>query len=121
MSGIVVEDGTVVANANSFVIPTDADAYWADRGDTVWANYSGSQKQTAILKAGDYLKNEARFDWRGTRVSYAQLMPWPRSGAAIVHGPTIPNNVIPGLIKYAQIELAYRAALADVQPDLDRG
>lgn len=121
MPGIVLEDGTIVANANSFISTADADAYWADRGDTVWSNYSGSQKQTAVLKAGDYLKNEARFEWRGSRITYAQLMPWPRSGAAILHGPSIPSNVIPVMLKYAQIELAYRAALADLQPDLDRG
>lgn len=121
MAGIVVEDGTVVTNANSFISTADADAYWADRGDSVWSGYSGTQKQTAVLKAGDYLKSEARFEWRGSRISYAQLMPWPRSGAAILHGPSIPSNVVPALIKYAQIELAYRAALGDLQPDLDRG
>ena len=52
----VTEDGTGLAEANSYVSVAEADAYHADRGNAAWIG-EDSAKQSALIKATDYLEN----------------------------------------------------------------
>ncbi len=123
MAGVVVEDGTVVTGANSFVTAAFVLAYLTDRNvGTVWDSADGDVQNAAVLRAADYLKNEQRFDYRGSKLTYLQSMPWPRQGASERRGPVIPSNAVPWRMQHAQAELAGRfLSGTDLQPDLERG
>lgn len=120
---LIVEDGTIVANANTFVNVTDVTAYATLQGNAAWAAAGVTAQEAAIIRAAAYLRNESRFLWRGSRVSPDQRMPWPRQGASEYRGPALPNNYISWRLKDAQCDLALREAASPgvLQPDLARG
>jgi hypothetical protein len=119
MPTVVVEDGTLVAGANSFVTSALVSTYCDNRGYT-WTEDDDAAAR-AVIKAGDYLKNTRRFVFTGALISATQTMPWPRTGGNFYRGPSIGDTVIPQCLKDAQCELAYRALVSALQPDLARG
>ena len=56
---LIVEDGTIVAGANSFVTVAEADAYIANFNDQVWAALLPADKDAHIVKGGLYVCNAA--------------------------------------------------------------
>jgi hypothetical protein len=48
--GIVVEDGTGIADANSYASEDDADNYFEDRANDTWAT-STADKEAALIRA----------------------------------------------------------------------
>jgi len=82
--GIVVEDGTVVAGANSYVTRSQTDSYFKDVNDTVWSTVTGSNKDAAIVNASRYLQQQYRLRWLGSRVDAYQSVDWPRRGVPVV-------------------------------------
>lgn len=117
---VTVEDGSLVAGANSFVTSGDVTTYCGNRGYAFEDDDSDNLKR-AVIKAGDYLRNTARFIYVGALRTATQTMPWPRDDAALYRGPDIASNVVPQCVKDAQCELAYRALVKNLQPDVDRG
>jgi hypothetical protein len=73
---ITVEDGTQVADANSFMSVDDARAYAFDRGVTL--SSQDDKVASQILNAMDYLATY-RAKWKGIRVAETQALAWPRS------------------------------------------
>jgi hypothetical protein len=120
--GVVVEDGTGLANANSFNTVADVITYASDRGLDFANSPTDSDAVAACIKAGDYLRNELRFRYNGTRQTATQRMPYPRNGASEVGGLAVPSNTVPWRLKDAHAELTILAyADEDLQPDLDNG
>lgn len=119
---LVVEDGTGLSNATSLCSVADADAYWAAR-DTAgaWSQAGVPDKELALSRASDYVRNQTRYVWYGTKKTYAQTMPWPRTGASERYGQAIPDTVVPFQVKEAVAFLANTALSADLQPTLERG
>ena len=118
----MVETGNLVADANSFVTRADVATYCDNRGYTWPGAATNADQDRAVVRAGDYLRNETRFQYRGALRSATQTMPWPREGASFHRGPAIPNTVVPQCVKDAQCELAYRTLSGtDLQPDATRG
>lgn len=71
---IVVEDGSIVAGANSYVSRADAIAYAASRGVTLTDDIATDQ---LLIKATDFIdSHEPRF--KGVRVDRDQPLSWPR-------------------------------------------
>jgi hypothetical protein len=122
MATVIVEDGSIVPGANSFVDRDTVKAY-ADARRLTFDIVDTDAADAAVLEAGDYLKNEMRYVYRGARISYAQTMPYPRQGASEYRGPAIPSNVVPWRLCDAQCALAVRAKAApgQLQIDLDHG
>jgi len=60
---LVCEDGTGLANANTYVAQADADSYFADRANAAWAALSSDQKASALIQATQYL--DARYTFIG--------------------------------------------------------
>jgi hypothetical protein len=119
----IVEDGTGVADANSYASVEAADAYFVDRGNATWAALTEPQKQQALIKATDYLDRKYESRWRGTRALESQVLGWPRQYASYFGNwrrPILPNIVPPPLIQ-ACAELAVRAASAELLPDIEAG
>lgn len=94
---IVVEDGTVVAGANSYATEAELTAYADARGITV-----AGQLDEDLLKAMDYLETQ-RFI--GTKSTQAQPLQWPREGVSI-DGFTYEAANLPAELVEAQLVIA---------------
>lgn len=77
----VVEDGNGLSNSNAYVSVAFSDDYHADRGRTDWAGASSQNKQTAIVRATDYIDRRFGTKFRGTRQNKSQALEWPRLDA----------------------------------------
>lgn len=102
---VTVEDGTPVANANSYISVADADAFLAnDPFVTDWAALSADVKGQYLIKARQIL--DARVTWKGARTYVEQLLAWPRSDVIDGDGVEIEDDVIPLKVAQAQAQLA---------------
>lgn len=78
---LTVEDGTGLANANSYVSQADADTYFANRANTVWAAADNDAKAAALIQATQYL--DTRYAFKGERLTTTQALAWPRQQSPI--------------------------------------
>lgn len=117
---LVVEDGTGLANAESYVDVAYCDAYFTARNNTTWAAIATSAlKEGYIRQAMDYLSLYTR-SWKGSRLQLGQALDWPRWNVVrpeITDYLTLDPNVIPVEIKNAVAELALRASAGPLLPD----
>ena len=114
----LVEDGTGIASANSYVSIADADTYHTDRGNTGWTG-TDAVKQAALIEATDYV--ESHYRWAtGVKASSGNGLGWPRSGAVDVYGYNLAANAVPDKVKQAVSYLALKALTADLNASLDR-
>lgn len=96
----IVEDGTIVANANAYIDIAFANEYFTDRGNNAWIG-DDSVKQIAIIKATDYI--DTMYDFKGFLVSKDQSLKFPR----LIN--CYKDNEIPLRLKKACCEYAVRA------------
>ena len=94
---LTIEDGSVVAGANSFANVAYADAYFLTTGMSSWAAATTEDKETALVRAMDYLESQ---DWVGHIKETLQPLCFPR----VIWG----QDLIPDKLKKAQCELALR-------------
>jgi Putative DnaT-like ssDNA binding protein len=109
----IVEDGTLVDNANAYISTAYADTYHSDRGNTAWAGYTDAQKQSAIIKSTAFL--DAHFTFYGTKyvpdpTNIPNNLGWPKFGAYDRFGLSIAVTTIPQQLQEAVAELAYKVA-----------
>jgi hypothetical protein len=106
---LIVENGTIVAGADSFVTQAEYAAYAALLG----INVDGVENQKyALIKAAAFLGSfEGRL--KGSRVSRDQLLCFPRSGV-VIDGFEWNDNEIPRNVKLAQMQFAL-----DLQAGID--
>lgn len=107
----IVEDGTGVEGADSYIDTDYADAYHAARGHTAWtdAAVTTAQKEAAIIRATDHIDRMFGSLFRGLKVLPTQGLAWPRNGAYDDDG--WPLDEVPTLLKKACAEYALRALL----------
>lgn len=120
---LIVEDGTIVAGAESYISVANADSYHDKRGNSAWD--AVADKEAMLRRATDYMVQNYRASWKGVRVSANQALDWPRSavylqGTSIYPETALSSSVVPLEIQNACAELALRAAAEDLNPDLDR-
>lgn len=96
-ANFVVEDGTGVVGANSYVDVAYADQYFLDRARATWTG-ADSVKQSALVRATDYVTT--RFTFKCDTVTDLG-----------VAGP------VPEKLKRAVSEYAVRALSAELAPD----
>ena len=94
---IIVEDGTIVANSNSYVTELELTTYATDRGLTLTV-----ATDVLLLKANDYLET---LTFKGSRYTKDQSLQWPRTGVYI-DGFSVAMDEIPNDLKTAQLALA---------------
>lgn len=97
---LIVEDGSGVPDANSYVTVAEYMAYATPRG--VSLPVSDAECETQLIKATDYLEIQC---WRGIPTYDDQSLAMPREEIYINCSP-IASDVIPGKIKLAQMQLA---------------
>lgn len=106
---IIVEDGSIVANANSYVTRAELIAFAADRGVTVTDDATADGY---LINATDYLESYAE-RFKGSRVSRDQSLSWPRSGV-VIDGFEWAETEIP-----RQLELAQMLVALDIRSGVD--
>jgi len=94
---IVVEDGTQVTGANSYVTVANIETYADQRGITLTMD-----PEVLAIRSMDYIEAQ-RFI--GTKVSSTQALQWPRTGVYI-DGFEVPTTMIPVEVKYGQLATA---------------
>lgn len=114
---LIIEDGTIVAGAESFVTVAEARAWALKRGVTLSA--TDSVVEALLVKAADFLQSvEPRY--KGARVDDAQALAWPRQQVYLYGNKTaVAVTYIPQQLKDAQCQLAVDAVSRDLQPTGD--
>lgn len=102
---LIVEDGTIVADANSFVTEENIVAYALARG--VILPFTTDAEKDAVATDGilamDYLRV---LPWKGEVVEVTQTTPWPRKNLTT---PVWPEDQIPPAVVEAQYQLSLLA------------
>jgi len=102
------EDGTGVVGANAYIDVAFADGYQDDRARTDWTPSPVADKQSAIIRASDYIDERFGRNFRGFRFSLAQGLEWPRASAWDNDGflyQGVPTQLQKACAEYALISL----------------
>lgn len=94
---IVIEDGSIVSTANSYVTTAELATYAADRGVTVTGTAS-----VLLLNAMDYIES---CSFIGTKKTSTQPLQWPRY-EVYIDGWYFPSDDIPNELKNGQMAVA---------------
>lgn len=112
---LTIEDGSVVADAESYATVEELRAYASKRAASLPVGDDACE--ALLIKACDYLQSmEDRF--QGMRTAPDQALAWPRDGV-FVNGRNMPSDEIPADIKSAQMQLAIDAQTVDLQPTIN--
>lgn len=103
----VVEDGTGLANATSYVDVAFVRAFELDRGRTGLAAVPDQVVQALLIRATDYAEARWRALFKGAVASTAQALSWPRTDATDESNRSLTG--VPNILQRAIAELAERA------------
>lgn len=112
---LTVEDGTGVANADSYVSQSDAVSWLAKRGLTLTGVTASDE--VLLIKAMDFLES-LRDQYQGRQVDSTQALQWPRVGV-YRDGALVASDEIPDILWQAQARLAVYAKTIDLMPSGD--
>lgn len=110
---LVVENGTGLSNADSYISVADADAYHLLRGNSGWTG-DDAVKEIAIRKATEYLGVRYKRRWFGVKKTETQSLDWPRTGVVDENNYELPDDELPVDLVRATAELALRSLQGDV-------
>ena len=111
----IVEDGSIVPNANAYITVAELKAYWADRNAAIFN--PDFETQAAIIIATQYV--DLNFDWRGALSNDDQSLDWPRRGVIDNQGRAYDSDDMPKQLKNAVAEYAKRQLDSPIQPDVN--
>lgn len=106
---LIIEDGSNVPNANSYVDEAYLTEYLSMRGLDLPV---GTNLQSLIIKAMDYL---GTISFSGVRTYEDQWLPFPRTGI-FVDNMEVAGDSIPTMLKQALCRLAYESNSQDLLP-----
>lgn len=118
---LIVEDGTGLATAESYISVADADTRMTNLGNTNWTTLTATEKEQALRRATVYMEQAYRSRWSGYRNGDTQALSWPRNGVVIDRYILVDDDVVPAAVADACADLAFRAAAGDLNADLERG
>lgn len=98
MVSIIVEDGSVVTGANSYVTTAQLQTYADNRNITI----SASDLSELIIQSMDYIESLV---YKGYKLTRDQALQWPRSGV-MVDGYYLDSDTIPQELKNGQMAAA---------------
>ncbi len=102
---IIVEDGSIVEDANSYVTIEETRTYALNRGVTLSA--VDADVSALLINAIDYLEAQ-RARYQGTKVSSIQSLQFPRFDV-VIDGIEQDPLLIPSILKQAQMRLVIEA------------
>ena len=98
-----VEDGTCVADANSYISVEDAIQFMTNRGHSSWLALSSAEKKVTLIKGTQYVDN--LYTWKGRRKFENQKLSFPRVMIKDLDGFEVKG--IPDKLKQAVCEAAF--------------
>ena len=104
---LVLEDGSLVDGANSFVSVAEVRAYATARASDLSA-FADDVIEAAAIKSADYTKG-LRDRFKGDEIVIEQALPFPRI-YLVVNGFELPSDEVPQGIKDANCQLAIESA-----------
>ncbi|RZL39231.1 MAG: hypothetical protein EOP35_04130 [Rubrivivax sp.] len=113
---ITTEDGTGLANAETYASVATADTYHAARNGTSWAALSTAAKEAALRLATEWLGQRYLGRWQGVRVKTTQALEWPRSDVC-VDGIGLVYSTLPVQLVRATCELALKSLTTTLTAD----
>lgn len=77
---LIVDDGTGLSTAESYISVADADTYIAayKGADATWDAATDATKEIAARQATQYL--DGFYSWKGVTLTSTQALDWPRTG-----------------------------------------
>ena len=129
---LVVEDGTGLDDANTYVSIADGDTYHGLFGNEVWTDATDDEKATALVNATQYVDFRWRFlgcpAYPATATVLGQALQWPRDngqGGSLydnrgneIPPDTLPFQVVNATLEYALVYLTTGRLLKDPEvPD----
>lgn len=104
----IVEDGSGLSTANSFISVADADQYIEDHGNSSdWTGSDNDEKEEALRMASQYIVAVYTGRWLGVIANGDQSLPFPRSGM-YVGGHYRASDSVPSEVEDATCEMAVR-------------
>lgn len=94
---MIVENGTGLPNADSYVSVEFADSYFSARGVSSWVSLTNEQKEQALICGTDFIDNI--YHWKGKKATTEQALRFPRVNLVDYEGQTIEG--IPTCLKQA--------------------
>ena len=136
-STLIIENGTNVSGADSYLSASDATVYCANYRLTSWSSQTDAQKDVLLRKATQYIDQYYLRRWKGQRTYNSQPLQWPRQyvlqyepeppvddynsfAAGIPVYNYIDKNTIPTELKNAVAEAAYKFIAQDMTEDQGR-
>lgn len=103
---LIVEDGSIVEGANSYVGLDEADRYLDidPRGGPKWAGLEEEERERLLAYATRYIDENYIFAGRPT--TREQELKWPRRGMTDIDGYHVADAVIPRELRHATAQLA---------------
>ena len=102
----IVEDGSIVALANSFSDVASADAYFADRNpDSAWNDLGTTEKEDALVRGTDYIDTTYRLRWKGNKRTGDQALTFPRGNVHDEDGWHLNETIMPPALLNATAEM----------------
>ena len=89
---IIVENGTIVSGANSYITVSGVDNYCSAMGYTDWATTTSGNKEITLLKAMRYIDG---LKWKGIKYTQDQYTSWPRDEVYDIDDRLVAYNTIP--------------------------
>lgn len=108
---LIVEDGSEVAGANTYISDDDYTTYAAARGLVV--GIDAPAREVELIKAMDYIESHRR-QFKGLKITDTQPLQWPRVAVWVDSFP-VDSDEIPQELKNAQAEAA-AAISASIDP-----
>jgi len=118
-SQLVPEDGTGLANANTYCSLSYSISYFSVKQNTAWLALDSQQQELYLIQATDVLDQRYGLGYRGNILTETQSLLFPRTTFADKHGRVIEAGTIPDSLKNAQCEMAILAmdGSAEVDPN----
>lgn len=111
---LIVEDGTGLPNADSYVSVADARTYAANYGYTLPAD--DAAVEVLLRQATRFMLTAYGALWQGARAVAGQRLDWPRTGVT-AYGQDVPSNIVPGDVRDACALLGVKAQAGPLLPD----
>ncbi len=110
-----VETGDGVSGANAYVTQAFVDGHHLDRNNTIWDDFTNSEKLSGIIRATDYIDKRFGRKFIGIRRLKEQGLEWPRLDAFDDDGFLMSGvDDLPRQLQRATAEYALRAVLCGV-------
>lgn len=118
---LIVEDGSIVAGAESYCTVAYATTFHSNRGNAAWALLTTAQMEETLRRATDYMRQAYRGMWKGYRYTNTQALDWPRANVEIEDNPfgnLVATNIVPQEVKDACALFALTASTEELAANL---